>query len=170
MTKHGSKISAWMLVVVFCAFALAGCGDSNTNDETADGPMESQQTTETNNADELSPEEETTDVGLTVSSPAADSTVEGGTLEVVGKAMGTPNPGKDKVHIELVTKNGEKLGETDSLVADLDYEFSGDLKYEISDNMEKNDDDTIDAELRVYIELDGDGRREETTVKLKVKE
>ena len=170
MFKKGSKISAWMLIVVFCAFALCGCGNSNTEDETADGPMESQQTEEVQNSDELAPEEETTDAKLTVTTPAADATIEGGTMEVVGKAEGAPNPGTDKVHMELVTKNGEKLGESDSLVADLDYQFSGEIRYEISDNMEKNDDGTIDAELRVYLEMDNDGRREETTVKVKVKE
>ncbi|MBR5329123.1 MAG: hypothetical protein IKV45_02840 [Firmicutes bacterium] len=169
MLKHGSKISAWMLIVVFCAFAFAGCGNTNTNDETADGPAESQQTQEMENSDELAPEKEKTDAKLTVSTPTTDSTVEGGKLEVIGKAEGAPNPGKDKVHMELVTKSGEKLGEADSLVADLDYEFSGEIKYEISDNMKKNDDGTIDAELRIYIEMDNDGRREETTVKLKVK-
>lgn len=170
MFQHGSKISAWMLIVVFCAFALAGCGNSNTQDETADGPAESMQTEETQNSDELTPEEEKTDTKLTVTTPAKDTTIEGGTMEVVGKAEGAPNPGKDKVKMELVTKNGEKLGEGESLVADLDYEFSGEIRYEISDNMEKNDDGTIDAELRVYIELDNDGRREETTISVKVKE
>lgn len=170
MFKHGSKISVWMLIAVFCAFALAGCGNTNEANQSADGPAEAQQTTEKDATEEITPEEETTDIGLSVSSPAADATVEGGTMEVIGKAEGAPHPGKDKVHMELVTKDGEKLGESDSLVADLDYEFSGDLKYELSDNMKKNDDGTVDAELRVYIELDNDGRREETTVNLKVKE
>ncbi|MBQ1251663.1 MAG: hypothetical protein IIY02_01975, partial [Firmicutes bacterium] len=91
------------------------------------------------------------------------------TLTVEGIADGAPNPGKDKIHMELVTESGEKLGETDSLVADLDYAFSGDIKYEITDNMKKEDDGTIKAELRVYMEMDNDGRREEVTVKLKVK-
>lgn len=170
MFRNGSKISAWMLIVVFCAFALCACGNSNEQDETADGPAESMQTEETQNSDELTPEKETTDIELTISTPAADATIEGGTMEVVGKAEGAPNPGKDKVHMELVTKSGEKLGSAESLVADLDNEFSGEIRYEISDNMEKNDDGTIDAELHVYIEMDGDGRREETTVKVKVKE
>lgn len=167
MFTHGSKITAWMLIVVFCAFALSACGSSG--DEGTQGPAESQQTTEQENADELTPEEETTDVNLTVSSPAEGFTAEGGTLEVIGKAEGAPNPGTDKVRMELVTADGKKLGEADSLVADLDYAFSGDIKYEISDTMEKNDDGTIDAELRVYMEMDNDGRQEDTVVKLKVK-
>lgn len=170
MFKSGSRISTWMLIAVFCAFALAGCGNTASNDNTADGPAESQQTAEKDHTDEITPEKETTDVALSLSSPAADTTIEGGTVEVVGKAEGAPNPGKDKVHMELITKDGEKLGETDSLVADLDYEFSGNLKYELSDNMKRNDDGTVDAELRIYIDLDDDGRREETTLNLKVKE
>ena len=167
MFKHGSKITAWMLIVVFCAFAFAACG--NSEEGKTQGPAESQQTTETENADPMAPSEETTDVDLKITTPKEDDTVEGGTLTVEGIADGAPNPGKDKIHMELVTESGEKLGETDSLVADLDYAFSGDIKYEITDNMKKEDDGTIKAELRVYMEMDNDGRREEVTVKLKVK-
>lgn len=167
MFKHGSKITAWMLIAVFCAFALSACG--NSEDGKTQGPAESQQTTETENADPMAPQEETTDMALKLTTPKEDDTVEGGTLTVEGIAEGAPNPGKDKVHMELVTESGEKLGEADSLVADLDYAFSADLKYDITDNMEKEDDGTIKAELRVYMEMDNDGRREETTVKLKVK-
>ena len=167
MFKHGSKITAWMLIVVLCSFAFAACG--NTEDGKTQGPAESQQTTETENADPMTQSEETTDMNLKITTPKEDDTVEGGTLTVEGIADGAPNPGTDKVHMELITEGGEKLGETDSLIADLYYAFSGDIKYEITDNMEKNDDGTISAELRVYMEMDNDGRREETTVKLKIK-
>lgn len=170
MFKPGSRISTWMLIAVFCAFALAGCGNTASNDNAADSPAEGQQTAEKDNTNQTAAEKETADITLSLSSPAADSTVEGGTMEVVGKAEGTPHPGKDKVHMELVTTDGEKLGEADSLVADLDYEFSGNLKYELSDNMKKNDDGTVDAELHVFIDLDDDTPQEETTVNLKVKE
>ena len=71
--------------------------------------------------------------------------------------------------MELLTGDDLKLGESSSLVADLDYEFSSDLKYEITSNMAKNDDGTVDAKLRVYMKDDNGSLTKEQTVHVKVK-
>ena len=84
MFKHGSKITAWMLIAVFCAFALAACG--NSEDGKTQGPAESQQTTETENADPMAPQEETTDMALKLTTPKEDDTVEGG-VEAINKLL-----------------------------------------------------------------------------------
>ena len=168
MIQRGSKISLLMLMIVFCAFTFIGCGngDTVTTNDTTDQTEESvPQDTEA--IDEAAGNYD--QVNITITSPVENDVAEGGTLHIVGKAEGTANPGTDKVYMELISDDDHKLGEASSLVADLDYEFSADLKYEISDNMKKNDDGTIDAKLRVFMKDDsGDSVREET-VSVKVK-
>lgn len=168
MIQRGSKISLLMLMIVFCAFSFIGCGngDNVTTDDTTD-QMEEPAPNDNDAIDEATGNYD--QVNLTISSPAENEVAEGGTLHIVGKAEGTANPGTDKVFMELISEDDHKLGETSSLVADLDYEFSADLKYEISDNMEKNDDGTIDAKLRVFMKDDNGDSAKEETIDVKVK-
>lgn len=168
MIQRGSKISLLMLIVVFCAFTFIGCGngDNVTTNDTTDSmeestPRDTEDTTETTDGYDQ--------VKLVITEPGEDSVAEGGTLHIVGKAEGTANPGTDKVFMELISDDDHKLGEASSLVADLDYEFSADLKYEISDNMKKNDDGTIDAELHVFMKDNNNNPIKEETLDIKVK-
>ena len=168
MIQRGSKISLLTLIIVFCAFSFIGCGngDKVTTNDTTDRTEESvPQDTEAVNEAAGNYDQ----VNITVTSPAENEVTEGGTLHIVGKAEGTANPGTDKVYMELIAGDNLKLGEASSLVADLDYEFSADLKYEISGNMTKNDDGTVDAKLRVYMKNDNGDPTKEETVSVKVK-
>lgn len=174
MIQRGSKISVLMLIIVFCAFAFVGCGtnndvapDNNTGYNETEGTNKN---TTNNTANNGTTDEDDDEVEITVTEPTEGSTAEGGTIHIVGKAQGTPNPGTDKVHMELLTdEDDKKIGEASSLVADLDYEFSADLKYEISGNMEKNQDGTIDAELRVFIKDENGNEIEDETIDIKIK-
>ena len=168
MIQRGSKISLLMLIIVFCAFSFVGCGngDKVTTDVTTN-PTEESVSQDTEAVNEAAGNYD--QVKITVTSPAENEVAEGGTLHIVGKAEGTAQPGKDKVYMELLTGDDLKLGESSSLVADLDYEFSSDLKYEITSNMAKNDDGTVDAKLRVYMKDDNGSLTKEQTVHVKVK-
>ena len=154
MIQHGSKITVLMLIAVFCAFSFAGCGNSEDDNRFTDGDNDSSSIVEEKeNDDERDENDEISenDVILSLVSPADGETVESGVVKVVGKAENSPAPGKDKVYIELMSEDGKQLGKSSSLVADLDEEFSADLKYEISDTMKRNDDETVNADLHVYM-------------------
>lgn len=172
MKKHGSKITALMLVAVFCAFAFAGCG--NSSDNAADTPAnEIEQSNEAEkNTAEKEKDNSTADIVITVTSPAEGDTAEGGHINVEGTATGTENPGSDKIYFELTTNDGKKLGEGESLISDLDNAFSTDLKYEISDTMEKDSNGAVEAKLRAYVQNDNAAGKEpaaEKTLTMKVK-
>lgn len=170
MIQRGSKITIFMLIAVFCAFSFVGCGNSEDDNRFTDGDNDGSSIVEEeeSNRDE-SDENSASDVILSLVSPADGETVESGIVKVVGKAENAPAPGKDKVYIELMSEDGKQLGKSSSLVADLDEEFSADLKYEISDTMKRNDDETVNADLHVYMN-NGDGAMAaETTIRIKVK-
>ena len=167
MYKRGSKITVWMLAAVFCAFAFAGCGQTDTADSGNSERANEEQVKTDAGRDEAAAADE--DMHLTILSPADGETLSGGVVKIVGTAEGSPHPGEDTVYMELTTEDGKKLGEASSLVADLDEAFSADLKYEVSDTMVKNDDETVNANLRVYMN-DGSGAlMKEETVHVKVK-
>ena len=169
MIQHGSKITIFMLIAVFCAFSFAGCGDSDDDNRFTDDDNDSPGIVEEKENDDGDEDIGANDIMLTLISPADGETVESGVVKIVGKAENAPAPGKDKVYIELMSEDGKQLGKSSSLVADLDEEFSADLKYELSDTMKRNDDETVNADLHVYMN-DGDGAMAaETTVRIKVK-
>lgn len=169
MFKRGSKITMLMLVVVFCAFALVGCGDTddNTNNDAND------EITDTTDNDTTKDDTSTVngdDMEITISSPAEGDTVEGGTIEVVGTVDADNLTGIDKVKLQVLSKDGETvLGEDTSLIADLDHQYSADVSYDLPDDINKNDDGTVDAQLRVYIEDDNGDMVKEQKINIKVK-
>lgn len=172
MKKHGSKITALMLVAVFCAFAFAGCGNSSDNaTDTPANEIEQSNETEKNTTDKEKNDSDA-EIAITVTSPAEGDTVEGGHVNVEGTATGTANPGSDKIYFELTTNDGKKLGKGESLISDLDNAFSTDLKYELSDTMEKDDNGAVEAKLRAYVKNDKASEKTaaaEKTLTIKVK-
>lgn len=169
MFKRGSKITMSMLVVVFCAFAVVGCGntDKNTNNDAND---EITDTTDNNTAKEDLGDTNGDGIKITITSPKSGDTVEGGTIEVVGTVDAGNLTGIDKVKLQVIAKDGDKvLGEDTSLIADLDHQYSADVSYDIPDDIKKNSDGVVDAQLRVSID-DGNGDRvKEEKVDIKVK-
>ncbi|HMM06041.1 MAG TPA: hypothetical protein PKD52_05160 [Clostridiales bacterium] len=169
MFKRGSKITMLMLVVVFCAFALVGCGDTdnNTNNDTND---EITDTTDNNTTKEDTSDTKGDGIKITVTSPTEGNTVEGGTIEVVGTVDADDLTGIDKVKLQVLSKDDNKvLGEDTSLIADLDHQYSADVSYDLPDDIKKNSDGTVDAQLRIYIEdTNGDLIKEEK-INIKVK-
>lgn len=168
MFKRGSKITMLMLVVVFCAFALVGCGDTNdnTNNDNNDEITDSTQKDTTKEDTEANNE----DVQITISSPADGDTIEGGKVNVVGTVESDNLTGIDTVKLQVLTMDeGTVLGEDTSLIADLDHQYSADVNYDIPDDISKNDDGTVDAKLRVYIEDDGNNLVKEDKINIKVK-
>ena len=168
MFHHGSKISVAMLLIVFSSFALFGCGNSENNasdDATEQSETQSDNTANTGDSETISAE----DITITIRSPADGDTVEGGTIRVVGKAEGSPNPGTDRVHMELTTDDDIKLGEDTALIADLDNEFSANMQYDLTDNMEKEEDGSVKATLKVYLENEEIGDSTAETILIKVK-
>lgn len=168
MFKRGSKITMLMLVVVFCAFALVGCGDTDNN-TTNDTNDEITDTTDNNNTKEDTSDTTGEGIKITVTSPVKGDTVEGGTIAVVGTVDADNLTGIDKVKLQVISKDDNKvLGEDTSLIADLDHQYSADVNYDIPDDIKKNSDGTVNAQLRVYIEDNGDMIKEEK-IDIKVK-
>jgi hypothetical protein len=167
MFKRGSKITMLMLVVVFCAFALVGCGDTN-DDINNDNNDEITDTNQNGTVKEDT--DENGDLQITITSPMDGDTIESGTIAVVGTVEADNLTGIDKVKLQVITKDdGTVLGEDTSLIADLDHQYSADISYEIPDDIAKNDDGTVDAELRVYIEDDNSDLVKEDKISIKVK-
>lgn len=167
MFKRGSKITMLMLVVVFCAFALVGCGDTN-DDTNNDNNDEITDTTQNDTTKDDTANNE--DIQITISSPVDGDTIEGGKVNVVGTVESDNLTGIDTVKLQVMTKDeGTVLGEDTSLIADLDHQYSADVSYDIPDDLSKNDDGTVDAVLRVYIEDDSNNLVKEDKINIKVK-
>lgn len=162
MFKRSSKITMLMLIVVFCAFAFVGCG--TTKDNT--GTTTTDQTTDTTKNDTTTNNDE--NLSLTITSPKEGDTIEGGTVTVVGNAKGDVD-GIDKVKIQILSSDGTVLGEDSSLIADLDQQYSADVKYEITDDTTKNDDGTIDGKIRAYVEDTNGTMTTEKSISVKLK-
>lgn len=162
MQKKGSKITVWMMVAVFCLFAFTACGNTADNSTETENPATRQETQDDDAVQEAQ------NVSLSVSSPQTDETVEGGVLHITGNAENAPNPGKDKVKMEL-SADGKNLGEAESLVSDLDQSFSAELTYELTDTLNRAEDNTVRAVLRVYIDNGEEIPTAEKTVDLSLK-
>lgn len=160
MLKRSSRITMLMLIVVFCAFAFAACGTTNDNTDN-----NTDQTTDTTKNDTTT--DNAKDISLTITSPADGDTIEGGKVTVVGNVKGEDLDGLDTVKIQVLADDGTVLGEDTADVADLDQQYSADVKYEIGDDVTKGSDGTVSAKIRAYVD-DNDTNAEKTiTVKLK---
>ena len=166
MQKKGSKITGWMLITVFCLFALTACG--NTADNAIDNTTETENPATRQETQDNAGETEAESISLTVSSPKTDDTVEGGIINVTGTVDNAPNPGKDKVMMEL-SADGKIIGKGESLVSDLDNAFSAELKYELTDTLTRADDNTVKAVLRLYLNDKENLPAAEKTVDLSLK-
>ena len=155
-----------MLITVFCLFAFTACG--NTADNAIDNTTETENPATRQETQDNTAETETEPISLTVSSPKADDTVEGGVLNVTGTVDNAPNPGKDKVMMEL-SADGKIIGKAESLVADLDNAFSAELKYELTDTLTRADDNAVKAVLRLYLNGKDDLPSAEKSVDLSLK-
>ena len=161
MLKRSSRITMLMLIVVFCAFAFAACGTTKDNTKTT-----TDQTTDTTKNETTT--NNAKDISLTITSPADGDTIEGGKVTVVGNVKGKDLNGIDKVKIQVLADDGTVLGEDTAAVADLDQQYSADVKYDLGNNVTKDSDGTVKAKIRAYIEGDTNTAAEKTiSVKLK---
>ena len=136
--------------MVLSIFALAGYSNNDTTEENntqteEDANMDADREDGTNdlsNGDSES-SDANNDITLTIDSPGEEETISD-SVTVIGKAEGDVKSVKC-----VITSNGTHIGEGTSLVADVSHEYSAKVNCTLPDDMERGEDGTIQAELKV---------------------
>lgn len=151
MKKTRITLMLVSLIMILSIFALAGCSGNNdakngTNTQTEDDAnLDADREDGTNDLTDDNDKngDNNNDVSLTIDTPNEEEAISN-SFTVIGKAEGEVKSVKC-----VITANGTHLGEGTSLVADVSHEYSAKINCTLPDDMERGDDGTVKAELKV---------------------
>lgn len=168
MKKNRLTFLILAFAMIMSIFSLAGC--SSNNDTTKENNTQTEENADmegktddlTGEDNEESDNNKENEVTLTIDTPAEGETISQ-TVTVIGKAEGNVKSVKC-----VITSNGTHIGEGTSLVADVSHEYSAKVNCTLPDDIERGENGTIHAEIKVTAldEADQELKSETRTVAL----